>query len=273
MTRQATPLRCPHFFAMTNDHRTSILVVDDDAKVRQLLRRCFEPEGYVVTEAASGAEMARVMQSSRVDLVTLDLAMPGEDGFTLARRLREMSDVPIIMVTGKDDPIDRVVGLEVGADDYVSKPFHVREVLARVRSVLRRYHGGAGRSAASVEAATSNEPLRFADWELDTNMRELRRCDGTPQSLTTAEYNLLEVFVRHSRKVLSRDRLMNLLHGRDWTPYDRVIDTQVSRLRKKLETEPGRPTLIKTVRGVGYMFTADVGRRLSGSNQGDASSA
>lgn len=227
--------------------RSHILVVDDDAKIRLLLRRCFEGEGYRVSEAASGAEALERVASSLFDLVTLDLGLPGEDGLSIGREIRARSQVPIVMVTGKGDVVDRVVGLEIGADDYIAKPFHVREVLARIRAVLRR-------SEAAPRAAPAGEVLAFGDWLLDVPRRELRSQAGAVCELTTSEFDLLHAFVTHPQRPLTRDQIMDLLRGRDWAPTDRSIDNLVVRLRRKVEADPERPTLIKTVRGVGYTF-------------------
>jgi two-component system, OmpR family, response regulator len=241
-----------------------ILVVDDDPKIRTLMRRCFEQDGYTVTEAADGAAMRAELGHHPPSLVTLDLTLPGEDGLTLAREIRTTSDVPIIIVTGKGDTIDTVVGLEVGADDYIAKPFHVRELLARVRSVLRRSEPRDARPPPIAEPAEAGAPASerfgFAGWQLDIAGRNLRDPAGQPVELTTAEFNLLAVFVRHPNQVMSRDQLMDHLVGREWTPLDRAIDTQVARLRKKIE--PGEETarLVKTIRGVGYLFSADIRR-------------
>lgn len=242
-----------------------ILVVDDDAAVRTLLRECFELEGYAVCEAGSGAEISAYLDKEPVQLITLDIGLGGENGFDIARQIRATNNVPIVMITGKGDTIDRVVGLELGADDYITKPFHLREVLARVRAVLRRYEAGveAGPSsvaAPSASAATPGERLAFAGWTLDTGRRELKSDAGATQELTTAEYNLLELLVKRPSRVLSRDNIMDLLKGHDWSPYDRTIDSLVVRLRRKIEPEPETPRLIKTVRGVGYVFASDVRR-------------
>ena len=244
----------------SSDH---ILIVDDEPKVRLLLRRCFESEGYKVTEAGSSAEALKALDHATFGLVTLDLNLPDADGFTVAREIRSRSPVPIIMVTGKGDTIDRVVGLELGADDYITKPFHLREVLARVRAVLRR-------SAAQMEAtpvagaprarATGVHVLRFAGWELDSQKRELRNAAGALCDLTTSEFDLLVLLADNANRVLSRDQIMDRLKGHDWTPYDRTIDNLVVRLRRKIEPDPEHPRLIKTVRGVGYTLTADVTR-------------
>ena len=232
-----------------------ILVVDDDPKVRLLLRRCLEPEGYRVSEAHDGQSVFSVLNAGHVDLITLDLTLASEDGLDIARRIRSVAAVPIIMITGKGDTIDRIVGLELGADDYISKPFHVREVLARVRSVLRRSQEG---SPSRHQQNRPRKIFRFANWVLDCDKRELRSTAGAISQLTTAEFELLAILVQRPNRVLSRDTLLDLLKGQDWAAYDRIIDTQIARLRKKIEVSPEAPELIKTVRGVGYSFTADV---------------
>jgi DNA-binding response OmpR family regulator len=236
-----------------------ILIVEDDPKVRLLLRRCFEGEGYHVTEAGSGAEAVQRLAASAFDLVTLDLGLPDGDGLAVGREIRLRSQVPIIMVTGKGDTIDRVVGLEIGADDYITKPFHLREVLARVRAVLRRTGPAGTRPAAP--GAVKDDTLAFDGWVLDVTKRELRSPAGTACELTTSEFDLLRVFATHAKRVLSRDQIMDLLRGHDWSPIDRSIDNLVVRLRRKIEPDPDRPRLIKTVRGVGYSFSADVSSR------------
>ncbi len=233
-----------------------ILVVDDDQKVRLLLRRCFEGEGFRVTEAARGAEVTRAMSGKDIDLVTLDLTLPDMDGLSVARQIRERSALPIIMVTGKADMIDRVIGLEVGADDYISKPFHLREVLARVRAVLRRTRDG---SAQSVTTKNGGQPsVRFDRWVLDRGKRELCDEEGAPCALTTAEFGLLEIFIDHPNRVLTRNQIMDLLKGNEWSPLDRSIDNLVARLRRKIERSDETPHLIKTVRGLGYTFAARI---------------
>lgn len=244
-----------------NQRTYHILVVDDDPKIRLLLRRCFESEGYRVSEAASRGDVDLHLSAGGLDLITLDLTLPDSDGLTIARDIRARSRVPIVMVTGKSDMIDRVVGLELGADDYIAKPFHVREVLARVRAVLRRAEQAPAASAAGPAVYQSDEIYLFSDWELDIPKREVRRKTGEPCDLTTSEFGLLEVFVRHPKRVLSRDQIMDLLRGHEWSPLDRSIDNLVARLRKKIEADPEEPRLIKTVRGIGYSFTADVSPR------------
>jgi two-component system, OmpR family, response regulator len=230
-----------------------ILIVDDEPKVRTLLRRCLEGEGFAVSEAKDGAEMRVCLDREAVCLITLDLNLGRENGLDLAREVRKDRNVPIIMLTGKGDAIDRVVGLEVGADDYLAKPFELRELVARVRAVLRR--------AQPAERPTSvGQCYTFAGWIFDIQQRSLKRSDGTEQELTTSEFNLLEAFVKRPHRVLSRDDIMDLLKGQDWSPLDRSIDNLVARLRKKVEHDPDHPTLIKTVRGVGYTFTAQLER-------------
>lgn len=235
---------------MAQEH---ILVVDDDAQVRRLLRRCLEDEGFRVTEAVSPAEVELALRTP-VDLITLDLNLGSADGLSLARQMRQNSDVPIIMITGKGDMIDRIVGLEVGADDYIAKPFHLREVLARIRTVLRRASKGAAPAPAAEAAAAA---IRFDGYVLDLARRSLTGPEGRGIVLTTGEFDLLALFARHAYQVLSRDRIMDLLKGHDWAPNDRSIDNQVVRLRKLIEPDPRQPTLIKTVRGAGYSFTPE----------------
>jgi len=234
-----------------------ILVVEDDAKVRLLLRRCFEGEGFRVTEAGAGSEALERVTAGTFDLVTLDLNLPDGDGFAVGREIRARSAVPIIMVTGKGDTIDRVVGLELGADDYITKPFQLREVVARVRAVLRRT-GPSGSRSATAGATANDGSLAFEGWVLDVAKRELKSAAGATCELTTSEFDLLKVFATHANRVLSRDQIMDLLRGHDWTPTDRSIDNLVMRLRRKIESDAERPSLIKSVRGVGYCFTATV---------------
>lgn len=233
--------------ATRNEH---ILVVDDDIRIRQMLIRYFEDEGYRVTAAADGAAMRDSLQKNAIDIILLDLVLPGgEDGLSLAREVRSRSDVPIIMLTGRDDVVDRIVGLEVGADDYIAKPFHLREVLARLRTVLRR------RQPAAAPRMVSGEAIRFDGWQLDLGRRQLVNAEGEEIALTTGEFDMLTVLARHPGRVLSRDVLMDLTHGRNLEAFDRTIDAQIARLRKKIERDPKQPTLIKSVRGVGYVFT------------------
>ncbi len=240
-----------------------ILVVDDDRQIRDMLRRYLVEEGFRVSDAADGAAMRATLEHDPADLVLLDLVMPGEDGLSLARYIRQRSAVPIIMLTGRGDVIDRVAGLEAGADDYVAKPFHLREILARIRTVLRRAPPAAASppdAAAPATGAAAQEILAFAGWQLDLLKRELRRAGGKAVPLTTGEFELLRVLALNANRVLSRDQLLDRVKGREWAAYDRTIDTQVVRLRKKIESDPQNPELIKTVRGAGYVFAASVTR-------------
>jgi DNA-binding response OmpR family regulator len=226
-----------------------LLVVDDDVDVVDLARRYFSQHGFRVTGASDGHAMRRALADHDVDLVLLDLGLPGEDGLDLTRYLRENWRGPVIIVSGRGDSVDRLVGLELGADDYVSKPFDLRELLARVRSVLRR----SGERAPSVEAPSATR-VCFAGFVLDHAARKLTTEDGTPVPLTTGEYELLQVFLELPNRVLSRDDLIGRMHGRDAGPFDRSIDMQVGRLRRKIEADPTQPELIKSVRGAGYLF-------------------
>lgn len=230
-----------------------VLVVDDDPKIRTLLRRCLEGDGFSVEEAENGEGVRRVFAEDPPDLVTLDLNLGAEDGMDIARDIRRSHDVAIIMVTGKDDVIDRVVGLELGADDYLTKPFHVREVLARARAVLRRTEGRSKKEPA--DAATGGTLLYLDGLMIDLERLVLTDREGKDCDLTTADFKLLSAFLHNAKRSLSRDRLMDLIDGADWAPLDRTIDNQVARLRKKIERDPARPLLIKTVRGIGYMLT------------------
>ena len=227
-----------------------ILVVDDDREIRDLLARFLDDHGHRVTTAADGREMRRALAEWGIDLVVLDLMLPGEDGLELCRKLRAESDIPVIMLTAMGEETDRIVGLEMGADDYLPKPFSPRELLARIKAVLRRAEGRGAGEASSV--------LRFAGWSLDVDGRELTSPDGVVVPLSGGEFDLLRAFVTHPKRVLSRDQLLDLARGREAQPFDRSIDVQVSRLRRKIEADPKEPTLIKTVRSGGYMFTPAV---------------
>ena len=239
---------------------TYILVVDDDDQVRTLLRNRFEKEGFVVTEACDAAELWRRLDADRVSLITLDLTLGRDDGLALAREIRAKLNVPIIMISAKDDEIDRVVGLELGADDYITKPFSPREVVARVRAVLRRYEGAGSKEAGAAVNGPIGLRLGFPGGVLDAARREVVLENGGPIDLTTTEFNLLELFLEHPQRVLSRDEIMNLLKGHDWSAFDRSVDSAIARLRKKIEPDAERPRYIKTVRSVGYVFSADVRR-------------
>jgi len=232
----------------------SILIVDDDPRLCRALARYFAQEGYAVRTATSGAEMRERLAAERPSLVILDLSLPDEDGFSLARELRSTTDVAIVILTGKGDTTDKVVGLELGADDYVTKPFIERELLARVRSVLRRTsEGGRGR-AAEPEGAVAC----FDGWRFDLDTYELTSPAGDPVALTPHEFQLLSAFIRHGNRVLSREAILELVAGRDWSPDDRSVDVLVGKLRKKLGADHQDGRLIETVRSVGYKLTAKV---------------
>jgi two-component system OmpR family response regulator len=233
-----------------------ILVVDDHREIRELVSRALAREGFRVSVAADGREMRKVMADARIDLIVLDLMLPGEDGLSLCRWLRADTTIPIIMLTAKGDEVDRVIGLEMGADDYLPKPFGSRELIARIRSVLRR----AREAPEAVEPRHKPKRFRFDRWTLDTDTRELLRDDGVGVSLSTGEYDLLLALVERPQRVLSREQLLDLSRGRSATAFDRSVDTQVSRLRKKIERDPGEPRIIKTVWGGGYMLTSPVTR-------------
>lgn len=230
-----------------------ILIVDDQQEICDVVQEYLTGEGYRVSSAHDGAAMRRVLSQSPADLVILDLMLPGEDGLTLARSLRSESGIGIIILTGRGEIVDRIIGLEMGADDYLPKPFHLRELLARVKSVLRRVHSRTGDSALPTRSRA-----RFAGWSLDLSSRELLSPIGQEVRLTTGEFDLLSAFVNNANQVLSRDRLLDLARNREAGPFDRTIDVQVGRLRRKLEEDPQNPTLIKTVRGSGYIFAPTV---------------
>lgn len=235
-----------------------ILVVDDDHEIRELLARFLAKHGLHVSTARDGAEMIKLLDAHGIDLVVLDLMMPGEDGLSLTRRLRTQGcTLPIIMLTAMAEDTDRIVGLEMGADDYLPKPFNPRELLARIKAVLRR---APAESEAPGPTSGGGHRLRFNGWVLDMATRDLTDPDGVVLTLSAGEFDLLRAFVEHPRRVLSRDQLLDLARGRQAIPFDRSIDIQVSRLRRKLNDDPKEPQLIKTVRGGGYLFTPDVVR-------------
>jgi two-component system OmpR family response regulator len=230
------------------DHRPQILIVDDDREIRTLLADYLDANGFQSRMAADGRGMWRQLEREPADLIVLDLNLPGEDGVALCRTLRERSSTPVIMLTARAEPQDRILGLETGADDYLVKPFEPRELLARIRNVLRR-HG----PEADGERAEARR-IRFADWTLDLMTRTLLDPQGTVVVLSGAEFRLLRIFLRHANQVLHRDRLSLILKGRDADPFDRSIDLQVSRLRQKLRDDAKRPALLKTVRNEGYVL-------------------
>jgi DNA-binding response OmpR family regulator len=233
-----------------------IAVVDDELDITQLLAGYLQGHGYRITELHSGRALLSLMPSDPPALVLLDLGLPGEDGFSIARQLREHWRCGLVIVTGRGDAVDKVVGLEVGADDYVTKPFDLRELLARVKAVLRRVAPVDAPAAVQVEQRT--DMFRFAGWQLDAGARRLLDAQGAETALTSGEFDLLCTFARHSGRVLSRDFLLEQTRGRDGGPFDRTIDVQVGRLRKKIETDPDDPQIIKSVRGAGYILVAPV---------------
>lgn len=237
----------------TNPETARVLVVDDEPDVRATLKDYLVAHGYDVAEAESGESMRAALQRVVPDVVLLDIGLPGEDGLTLARYLRERYNLAIIMVTGAGEVVDRIVGLEVGADDYVSKPFDLRELLARVKSVLRRYRSDAPDAGARQEAAAERR-FPVGECVLDVESRRLLGPEGDEVPLTAMEFDLLKVFAERPNRVLSRDQLLNLTCNRDWDPYDRSIDIRVARLRRKIEPDPDNPRAIKTIRGHGYVF-------------------
>jgi two-component system OmpR family response regulator len=232
-----------------------LLVVDDHRELRDSLNAYLHKHGYRVSSADSAATARRVLTTSAIDLVVLDIMMPGEDGLALCRFLRETTSMPIILLTAMTEDTDRVVGLEMGADDYVTKPFNPRELLARIKAVLRRTH-----ALPPQRQPLARATLRFDRWTLDVGRRELLGEDGVAVPLSTAEFLLLSAFLNHPQMVLSRDQLLDLTRGRAAEVFDRSIDNQVSRLRKKIEADPKQPALIKTHWGGGYSFTAEVAR-------------
>ncbi len=235
---------------------SSLLIVDDDLEVLALLKKFFVQQGYAVEVATDGVSMWAAIERQAPDLIILDLMLPGENGLTLCQRLRQQYPTPVIMLTAMGELSDRVVGLEMGADDYLSKPFDARELLARVRAVLRR----AGESRPL--AGEAPRPLiKFADWQLDLTRRELRSPDQVMIPLSAGEFDLLLVFVEHPQRILSREQLLDLARGRTHEAFDRSIDVQVSRLRRKLEYDTKRPEMIRTVRNGGYLFTPSVTRQ------------
>ena len=238
--------------------RTTILIVDDDPQIRALLRRYLEPEGFAIDEAATKNDVDQAFRQHAYDLVLLDIILEHDSGLEIARAIRAAHRTPIIFITGKSDVVDRIVGLELGADDYIAKPFHLREILARIRCVLRRVSANNADASAFPGFSDAADCLEFEGWRFYPSARKLLDPDGSETQLTTGEYNLLSALAKRPQRPLSRDQLMTLIAGREWAPYDRAIDSQVRRLRKKLEPDPGAPRLIKTVRGVGYMFAAEV---------------
>lgn len=236
-----------------SDH---ILIIDDDPDICTLVGGFFRKNGFEVTVAHHGKGLRDVLDRHHVDLIVLDLMLPDEDGLVLCRNLRSRSNIPVIILSSRGEEMDRIIGLEMGADDYLPKPFHPRELLARVKSVLRR-----SRSVPDdVNEDDSNALYSFAGWSLDVPVRQLYSPSGEKIFLSGGEFSLLRVFLNHPNRVLSRDQLLTLSHGREIEPYDRTIDMQVSRLRRRLLDDPKSPELIKTVRSLGYVFSSRVER-------------
>jgi len=232
---------------------TRILVVDDDADLRWMVEKYLSKHEFVVTLAEDGVQMREVLENQEFDLAILDINLPGEDGLSLARYLRSNYQIGIIMLSAAAEVFDRIVGLEMGADDYVTKPFEPRELLARVKSVLRRVQGMLEREAEP------DSRVRFGGYTLDLEAHQLLDQNDESISLTSMEFDLLKAFAENPNKVLDRDQLLSLSHNRDWDPFDRSIDIRITRLRRKIEVEPSKPQIIKTVRGAGYIFVTQAG--------------
>jgi len=233
---------------------TQILIVDDEPKIRLMLQRYLEQEGFIIQSVASAKQAKVVLKQFSIDLILLDLRLGQEDGLDLLKAVREKyGNIGVIILSGKTELIDKIVGLELGADDYVTKPFHLRELYARIKTVLRRFEEVDENSVISLNAR-----VKFGTWILDVSRQHLEDGQGKECRLTTGEFKLLSAFVSNPQRVLSRDQLLDLTSGRTRDPFDRTIDTQVRRLRAKLETEPNEPSLIKTMRGSGYIFTESV---------------
>lgn len=238
---------------MNTNNPLKVLIVDDDLEICALLAK-FLREHQIEAHSANDSRQAdKLLSQMRFDLIVLDLMMPGEDGLNYCRRLRAQSAIPIIMLTAMGDELDRIIGLEMGADDYLPKPFNPRELLARIRAVLRRYE-----QLAPGKDIRAQHCYQFEQWQLNPKRRELRNAENILISLTSGEYDLLTIFVEHPQQVLSRDQLLDLSKGRAGIPFDRSIDVQLSRLRQKIETDPKHPVFIKTIRNGGYMFCVDV---------------
>lgn len=238
----------------TNEQTTHVLIVDDDDDIRSLLSDFLERNRLTAFQAPNGDVMRNILKSQHIDLVVLDLNLPDEDGLSLCRQLRSTSNLPVIMLTAKTDPIDRIVGLETGADDYVCKPFEPLELLSRIRSVLRRTQ------QLGVSESKTRESIRmhFSGWILDLTARHLLDPQGIVISLSGAEFRLLKIFLDRPNRILNRDQIMDIMHGRDAGAFDRSIDLQVSRLRQKIELDPKSPVIIKTVRNEGYILATSV---------------
>ena len=228
-----------------------IVVVDDDADVRETVAEYLRRNGFAVTEADGGTALREVMTARPIDLAVLDVNMPGDDGLTLAREIRGAGNAGIIMLTANSDDLDKIVGLEVGADDYITKPFNPRELLARVKAVLRRAKSG------GAATATLGREVQMGKCRLNLDARRLYEADGSEVPLTAMEYDLLRTFAEHPGRPLSRDQLLDLAHSKEMEPFDRSIDTRITRIRRKIEPDPSKPDCIRTVRGAGYVYNPD----------------
>lgn len=238
------------------DLHNRILAVDDDSDARFIVETYLGKHGFEVKTVSDGGQMRGLLEQQSFDMFVLDIALPGEDGLSLAKYLRDRygQGVGIIMLTASGEVVDRIVGLEVGADDYLPKPFEPRELLARIKSILRRHESTASTNSSSAHG--SNQLVKFGRFVLDLDAHELLDEENSPVSITTMEFALLKAFATNPDKVLNRDQLLNLAHSRDWDPYDRSIDIRIARLRKKIERDPSKPEVIRTIRGVGYMFAS-----------------
>lgn len=240
-----------------NSKKQEIVVVDDEEHLRDMVADYLNGQGYSTRTASGGKELDLCLEEYNADLILLDVNMPGEDGFSVARRIRAASRTPIIMLTATDDVVDKIVGLEIGADDYVTKPFDLKELKARIRAVLRRAQP-AGREATGSPLLNPSPPSGLAAFGrlfVDSDGRRLLSADGSEEAVTAMEFELIEVFLANPNRVLTRDRLLDLAHRKNDDPFDRSVDIRVTRLRKKIEEDPAKPLVIKTVRGVGYMYS------------------
>ncbi len=238
----------------TSQRLDKIVIVDDDARIRDLLRRFLSQEGFDVLLAEDGRALDRILQRETIDLMVLDLMLPGEDGLSICKRLRSSGvKTPVIMLTAKGEDVDRITGLEIGADDYLGKPFNPRELLARIHAVLRRRPQG---EVPGAPSAGDNEVIVFGAFSLDLGKRALTK-GGVGIALTSGEFAMLKALARHPKQPLTRDKLAQLARGRDFEPFDRSLDVQISRLRKMIEADPASPKIIQTVWGVGYVFVPD----------------
>jgi DNA-binding response OmpR family regulator len=245
VARQSSEVQTP------TEVKLRVLIVEDDLAITKMLKTYLEREGYSTAGAATVADMRTAVEAGRVDLVLLDVVLPDEDGWSALRWLRARSDLPVIMLTGKGETVDKVTGLELGADDYLAKPFDMRELLARMRSIQRR--------AEKRAAPSADDMISFAGWHLDVSSQQLKAENGDATHLTQAEYRILVLLAKNPRRVITRDQLMEAMAGREWEPFDRSIDVHISNLRRKLDPDPKQPSLIRTVRGAGYMFVPNRG--------------